>query len=307
MTIDSPLSEDLEEDLRIEIVDDTPEEDRGKKRRPDGVEPDIPDDDEIATYSDKVQKRLKKLKYEFHEERRRKDEVMREHAAAVAFAEKVLNERNALAERLSRGEEALIEQAKRRAAIQLEQAEKQYRNAHEMGDTDALLSSQKDIMRLTAEQQQLDNYRHEPPQRIEPQQAQALRQNEPDEKAKSWLKSNPWFGNDEEMSGYAYGVHERLIKREGITPLSDNYYQRIDAAMRHRFPEYFDDEGGQAVTVPAKGQTQRRVPVVAPATRTVARATRTVQLTPSQIALAKRFKLTPEQYAAQMIKDEMNG
>jgi hypothetical protein len=293
-------------DLKIEIVDDTPEEDRGKKRRPDGVEPDIPDDDEIATYSGNVQKRLKKLKYEFHEERRRKDEALREHAAAVSFAEKVLQERNVLAERLSRGEEALIEQAKRRAAMQLEQAERQYRNAHEMGDTDALLSSQKDIMRLTAEQQQLDNYRHQPPERIEPQRPQQA-QNEPDEKAKTWLKSNPWFGNDEEMSGYAYGVHERLIKREGITPLSDNYYQRIDAAMQHRFPEYFGEEGGMEVSVPTKGQPARRVPVVAPATRSVARSTRTVQLTPSQIALAKRFKLTPEQYAAQMIKDEMNG
>jgi hypothetical protein len=306
MSIDKENSEDMDLDLKIEIVDDTPEEDRGKKRRPDGVEPDIPDDDEIATYSGNVQKRLKKLKYEFHEERRRKDEALREHAAAVSFAEKVLQERNVLAERLSRGEEALIEQAKRRAAMQLEQAERQYRNAHEMGDTDALLSSQKDIMRLTAEQQQLDNYRHQPPERIEPQRPQQA-QNEPDEKAKTWLKSNPWFGNDEEMSGYAYGVHERLIKREGITPLSDNYYQRIDAAMQHRFPEYFDEEGGMEVSVPTKSQPARRVPVVAPATRSVARSTRTVQLTPSQIALAKRFKLTPEQYAAQMIKDEMNG
>ena len=306
MSIDRDNSEDMDLDLRIEVVDDTPEEDRGKKRRPDGVEPDIPDDDEIATYSGNVQKRLKKLKYEFHEERRRKDEAIREHAAAISFAEKVLQERNVLAERLSRGEEALIEQAKRRAAIQLEQAERQYRNAHEMGDTDSLLSSQKDIMRLTAEQQQLDNYRHQPPERIEPQRPQQA-QNEPDEKAKTWLKSNPWFGNDEEMSGYAYGVHERLIKREGITPLSDNYYQRIDAAMQHRFPEYFDDEGGTEVSVPTRGQPARRVPVVAPATRSVARTTRTVQLTPSQIALAKRFKLTPQQYAAEIIKEEMNG
>ena len=306
MSIERDDQEDMDLDLRIEVVDDTPEEDRGKKRRPDGVDPDIPDDDEIATYSGNVQKRLKKLKYEFHEERRRKDEALRERTAAVSFAEKVLQERNVLAERLSRGEEALIEQAKRRAAIQLEQAERQYRNAHEMGDTDALLSSQKDIMLLTAEQQQLDNYRHQPPERIEPQRQQQA-QNEPDEKAKTWLKSNPWFGNDEEMSGYAYGVHERLIKREGITPLSDNYYKRIDAAMQHRFPEYFDDEGGTEVSVPAKGQPARRVPVVAPATRSVARSTRTVQLTPSQIALAKRFKLTPEQYAAEMIKEEMNG
>ena len=306
MSIERDDQEDMDLDLRIEVVDDTPEEDRGKKRRPDGVDPDIPDDDEIATYSGNVQKRLKKLKYEFHEERRRKDEALRERTAAVSFAEKVLQERNVLAERLSRGEEALIEQAKRRAAIQLEQAERQYRNAHEMGDTDALLSSQKDIMLLTAEQQQLDNYRHQPPERIEPQRQQQA-QNEPDEKAKTWLKSNPWFGNDEEMSGYAYGVHERLIKREGITPLSDNYYKRIDAAMQHRFPEYFDDEGGTEVSVPAKSQPNRRVPVVAPATRSVARTTRTVQLTPSQIALAKRFKLTPEQYAAEMIKEEMNG
>jgi hypothetical protein len=129
---------------------------------------------------------------------------------------------------------------------------------------------------------------------------------EPDEKAKTWLRSNPWFGQEEEMSGYAYGVHERLIKREGITPLSDDYYNRIDAAMRHRFPEYFDEEGGQEVDLRPQS-APRRTPVVAPARRVSASAPRKVSLTATQVALAKRLGLTPEQYAASMVKEMMNG
>lgn len=307
MSIDRTVSFDEPEGLEIEIIDDTPEEDRGKKRRPDGVEPVIPEDDEIATYSENVQKRLKKLKYEYHEERRRKEEALREHEAAVNYARSVMEERNALAERLAKGEEALIEQAKRRARSELEQAEREYREAHEVGDADGIIAAQKNMMRLTTEQQQLENYRHQPPPRIEPEKVQGRpASNEPDERAKRWLKANSWFGQDEEMSGYAYGVHEKLIKKEGINPLSDEYYNRIDAAMRRRFPENFDDEAGQEVTLQSQA-SPRRIPVVAPAARVSANMPRKVVLTASQVSLAKRLGLKPEEYAASMVKEMMNG
>lgn len=307
MSIDKMASSEEPEGFEIEIVDDTPEQDRGKKRRPEGVEPEIPEDDEIATYSENVQKRLKKLKYEYHEERRRKEEALREHEAAVTFARNVLEERNALAERLAKGEEALIEQAKRRAQAQLEQAEREYREAHEVGDADGIITAQKNMMRLTTEQQQLESYRHQPPPKLDAERIQPRpAPNEPDERAKNWLKSNPWFGQDEEMSGYAYGVHEKLIKKEGINPLSDEYYNRIDAAMRRRFPENFEDEGGQEIVFQPQS-SPRRIPVVAPAARVSANAPRKVQLTASQVSLAKRLGLKPEEYAASLVKEMMNG
>jgi hypothetical protein len=309
MSIEKAVSPE-DEEFEIEIVDDTPEPDRGKSKRPADAAPDVPEDDEIASYSDNVQKRIKKLKYEYHEERRAKEAALRENQEAVTLARKLIEERNILSERLSRGEQAVIEQAKRRVQAQLEQVERQYRSAYENGDTDVVLAAQKDITRLTMEQQQIEGYRPSVPERIEPERVQMhspqQAPNEPDEKAKTWLKSNPWFGQEEEMSGYAYGVHERLIKREGITPLSDDYYNRIDAAMRHRFPEYFDEEGGQEVDLRPQS-APRKTPVVAPARRVPASAPRKVSLTATQVALAKRLGLTPEQYAASMVKEMMNG
>ena len=309
MSIEKATSPE-DEEFEIEIVDDTPERDRGKSKRPADAAPDVPEDDEIASYSDNVQKRIKKLKYEYHEERRAKEAALRENQEAVTLARKLIEERNHLSERLALGEQAVIEQAKRRVQAQLEQVERQYRNAYENGDTDNVLAAQKDITRLTMEQQQIEGYRPSAPQRMEPERVQMhspqQAQNEPDEKAKTWLRSNPWFGQEEEMSGYAYGVHERLIKREGITPLSDDYYNRIDAAMRHRFPEYFEEEGGQEVDL-RSSNSPRRTPVVAPARRVSASAPRKVSLTATQVALAKRLGLTPEQYAASMVKEMMNG
>jgi hypothetical protein len=308
MSIEKATSPE-DEEFEIEIVDDTPEPDRGKSKRPADAAPDVPEDDEIASYSDNVQKRIKKLKYEYHEERRAKEAALRENQEAVTLARKLIEERNHLSERLALGEQAVIEQAKRRVQAQLEQVERQYRNAYENGDTDNVLAAQKDITRLTMEQQQIEGYRPSAPQRMEPERVQMhspqQAQNEPDEKAKTWLRSNPWFGQEEEMSGYAYGVHERLIKREGITPLSDDYYNRIDAAMRHRFPEYFEEEGGQEVDL--RPSAPRKTPVVAPARRVSASAPRKVSLTATQVALAKRLGLTPEQYAASMVKEMMNG
>ncbi len=310
MTIDKPMTEEVEDDLQIEVVDDTPEQDRGKSKRPEGAEPAVPDDDEIASYSENVQKRIKKLKYEYHEERRRKEAAMREIEEAAKITRRLLEERNAMAERLAVREQALLEQAKVRAQTQIEKAEREYREAYEIGDADRILAAQREIMKLSTEQREIENYRPAPPQRIEPEQVrpQSAAASEPDEKAKAWMKANPWFGQDEEMSGYAYGVHERLIKREGITPLSDEYYERIDAAMRRRFPEHFEVDGGEEVDLQPPAATPRKTPVVAPATRTVAgKPPRKVQLTATQVALAKRLGLTPEQYAASMVKEMMNG
>ena len=123
MSIEKATSPE-DEEFEIEIVDDTPELDRGKSKRPADAAPDVPEDDEIASYSDNVQKRIKKLKYEYHEERRAKEAALRENQEAVTLARKLIEERNHLSERLAMGEKAVIEQAKRRVQAQLEQVER---------------------------------------------------------------------------------------------------------------------------------------------------------------------------------------
>jgi hypothetical protein len=124
----------------------------------------------------------------------------------------------------------------------------------------------------------------------------------PDDKALKWQESNEWFGKDEEMTSLALGLHEKLV-RSGISPTSDEYYRRIDTTMQKRFPEYFGD-----ATLDEETPAQRTKPstVVAPATRST--APKKVRLTKTQVALAKKFGLTPEQYARETLKlENANG
>jgi hypothetical protein len=123
---------------------------------------------------------------------------------------------------------------------------------------------------------------------------------EPDAKTKAWAAQNEWFGNDSEMTGYAFGVHESLVK-QGINPQSqaDEYYNRIDDSMRQRFPDKFGGQQVEAAPVRQAGS------VVAPAGRS-AKKPRRVQLTSTQVALAKRLGLSAEQYAAQLLKEASN-
>jgi uncharacterized protein (DUF2344 family) len=132
--IETEIDFDLSDDIEIEIIDDTPEQDRDKQRRPDGVEPSIPDDDEIASYSESVQKRIKKLRYDFHEERRSKEEAKRMSDEAINAAKKLHEDNMMLRRTIEEGEGILINQAKQRLAMQLQQVKSEYTNAYELGD-----------------------------------------------------------------------------------------------------------------------------------------------------------------------------
>lgn len=284
----------------IEVVDDTPEEDRGKPRRPEGAKPQVPEDDELESYSEGVQKRIKQLRYEFHEERRNKEEAARLREEALRFAEQMKQENDRLRMTLEEGEGVLINQAKGRLTAELDRAKAQYRAAYESGDPDALLEAQEKLGKLQYEQAKLDGYKPAPRQPAPVPNYQPVQQQpqvpKPDERAQKWAERNTWFQRDSEMTGYAYGLHEKLI-REGIDPSSQKYYDEIDRAVRRVFPDRFDD--GQI----EEGAPQRQAgPVVAPATRS-GKKPRKVQLTSTQVALAKRLGLTKEQYAAQLLKE----
>ena len=304
--IESAEAETETEDdgFEIEVVDDTPEEDKGKPRRAEGVEPKIPNDEEIENYNENVQKRIKQLRYEFHEERRAKEEAARLQDEALRYAEQIKQENDRLKKTINDGEAVLVNQAKGRVDAQLEKAEAAYKSAYETGDADALIEAQKTIAKLSVEKDKYESYRPKPSPKAQPEpqyQQQTMQPSKPSQMGVDWAKDNPWFGPhsseyDPEMTGYAFGVHEKLIK-SGIAPDTEEYYNQIDDAVRRVFPDRFDDEPFEE---PAPQRQAGNV--VAPAARS-GKKPRKVQLTSTQVSLAKRLGLTNEQYAAQLMKE----
>ena len=292
-------------DVVVEIVDDTPEGDRNRARRPDTAEPDVPDDDEIKQYSKDVQKRLNKLKWEFHEERRRKEEALRMTEEAARFAKTLYEQNQRLQGTLRGGEKVLVDQAKGRVEAELAQAKADYKSAYEAGDTEALIKAQEKISELKIQADRVANYQptqfEEPPVfRPPPQQAPTP---QPDPLFNEWRSKNDrWFGKDDEMTSFALGVHKKLVE-SGVDPRSREYYTKIDTRMREVFPNSFSAERASGSPARPRGAGN----VVAPAVRTTSsyggNTPRSVQISASQAQLARRLGLTPEQYAAQLLKE----
>ncbi len=303
--VDGEEADTEEPDFEIEVEDDVPEDE--KPRLPEDHKADVPDDAEIEKYSESVQKRIKKLKFEYHEAERQRQAAFREREAAVEFAKQQQAEVAKLRESLTQGQTATVAQAKARLETELEAAKRDYKNAYEAGDPDALLDAQQRMIRTSNDLSRVEAWRPQPAQApqetqqptYQPQ-AQQPERPQLNEQQRAWMEANPWFGSDTEMTGAAYGLHERVIQ-SGVAPDSEKYYAEIDAGMRRRFPEYFESDV-EETTAPAP----KRAPVVAPATRN-AKKRSTIKLSSSQVALAKRLGLTKEQYAAQLLKDANNG
>lgn len=290
---------DDDDGFEIEVVDDTPEEDKGKPRRAEGSDPKVPDDDEIQSYSEGVQKRIKQLKFEYHEERRAKEEAARLQEEALKYAQQVQQENSRLLKTLEEGEGVLVNQAKGRVSAELDKAKAAYKAAYETGDPDALIEAQERLTMLQNEKIRYENYKPQPRQQQAPQpqyQQPTPQPNRPSDRALQWAQRNDWFEKDSEMTGYAYGLHEKLVK-SGVAPDTEEYYNQIDNAVRRVFPDRFDDVSFEE-TAPQR-QTGN---VVAPAARS-GKKPRKVQLTSTQVSLAKRLGLSNEQYAAQLMKD----
>jgi hypothetical protein len=292
-------------EFEIDIVDDTPEQDRNRSKKEAEKEPEVSEDDEISNYGDNVQKRIKQIKYEYHEERRAKEEAQRVREEAVAYAQKVQEENKKLRKTLEDGESTLVEQAKGRVEAQINTAKAAYKEAYETGDPDKLIEAQEKLTALQNEKFKVDSYKPAKREQETPvPQAQPVQQPkyEVDDRTKQWAAQNEWFGQDEEMTGFAFGVHEKL-KKNGIDPANpqrvEEYYGAVDEAMRKRFPDKFDEVEIEEAPPRQTGN------VVAPANRS-AKKPRRVQLTSTQVSLAKRLGLTPEQYAAQLMKETSN-
>ncbi len=295
------------DDIDLEIEDDIPAADRGKEPLPKDKVEEL-ENDTLEDYSDRVKQRMAQLKKVWHDERRAKESADRERQEAIKFAQQIAEENKKLKTTLSSGEETYIHTLKGALEQQLHSAKRDYREAYDLGDSEKIIEAQQKMndaqFRLSEAQRYTPQYKNT---LQEPEKDVYIQENrpqapKPDNKALAWQDKNDWFGKDEEMTSLALGVHEKLV-RSGIDPTSDEYYRRIDSTMQKRFPEYYGD-----ATLDEDQPAQRTKPsnVVAPATRST--APKKVRLTKTQVALAKRFGLTPEQYARETLKlENANG
>jgi len=292
----------VDAEIEVEVEDDTPTSDRGREPLPKEITDNL-DNEEVEDYSAKVKQRIDQMKKAWHDERRAKETASRERDEAATFTKQLMQERDALRQRLSTGETWALTETKRRAELEVAEAKRAYRDAYEEGDAEKIADAQAQLSSATADQQRVQQI--QPQFTLQPEQKPVYNQPqaetpasapEPDTRAKEWGDENEWFGADDEMTSFALGVHQKLVK-EGVPPSTNHYYERIDARMREVFPGKFED-------APKKGKRQPST-VVAPAGRTP--KGKKVVLTKSQVSIAKRLGVSPEDYAKEVIKQQMGA
>ena len=292
-------ADEKEFEVEIEVVDDTPAQDRGRLALDRPVED--PTDEEINSYSDKVKGRIKELTHARHDERRAKESTIREKQELENLAQQLLDENRQLKEYANTGAKQYAETVKHAVSSDLETARRNFKAAQEAFDTDAIIAANEALTDAKLRMISAENFKPAPLQtasdtvQIRKSEPVAV---EPDDKTLRWQAKNQWFGaaGNEELTSFSLGLHQKLVN-SGVDPRSDEYFERIDARMRSTFPESF---GGR------EARSTRPSSVVASATRSS--GPKKVQLTTTQIALAKKFGLTPQQYAVQVAKlENQNG
>lgn len=302
-----PKNEDEAPEIEIEIEDDTPAEDRNRKPMPKEIVEKL-EKDELETYDEEVKSKILQMRKVYHDERREKEAALREQQEAVALARRLMDENKKIRGVLQAGEKEYVQSIQTTASMQLEMAKKAYREAYEAGDVDKQMDAQQAMQEANMRLMQAKNFKMPALQEQQidvqtaPEQYQPVERNEvpePDPTAKAWQKRNPWFGTNKGMSAFALGVHEEL-RDNGVQVGSAEYYSELDKTMRKRFPEVFGEPvGNQSRT---EVQEKRTPSVVAPAMRST--ASNKVKLKTSQLNLAKKLGLTPEQYAIEVKKLE---
>jgi hypothetical protein len=293
------------DDFEIEIEDDTPPEDRNKEPLPKEVVAQL-EQDELDQYEGTTKEKFKQLKKVWHDERREKDAANRERQEALDLAKKALEENKTLKARLSSGEQMLVTSFKESVQNEMDLAKREYREAYEAGDTDRIIDAQEKLTAAKIRADRIANYRPPAEEPLQEQetvvQSRQQEQVKADPKAAAWQERNGWFGQDEEMTSLALGLHEKL-KRTGVPIGSDKYYDEIDKTIRRRFPEAFIAEDSEEIQVEEPQKVNKpKSTVVAPATRST--SPKKIRLSNTQVALAKKLGLTPEQYARELTKLE---
>ena len=251
--------------------------------------------EEIEDYSEGVKKRINKLTYKVRESERREQ-------AAIEYAQSVQEELNKTKNKLSKTDQNLYDEYSTRVTSELNSVQERYKKAYESGDTDALLEAQKELAKLAVEEESLKRVKPQvetqvevtpDEQQVAPKWTQPAQQQQqapqPDPKAKAWADKNEWFGDDLAMTTAAFAFHRQLTEGEGYDPTSDEYYKEVDKRLAEAFPHKLGNtqkEVKETVAGSSKGVGTTR-----------ARSRRTIKLTPSQVAIAKRLGVPLEEYA----------
>lgn len=295
--------------IEIEIVDDRPEEDqKNSQPLPEAIVKEI-DEDDLEKYNQEAKQRLLQMKKLINDERRAKEQALREQQEAIRVAQSLVEETKKLKTRLTEGEKVYVSNAKEGAEKQLELARREFKEAYDSGDSEKTLAAQEKLTQAQFKLQQIETYQPQYDEKAlqtdenavkipeQSQQPQRL-----DSKTQAWLDKNSWYGVDDDMSFLAMGIHRKL-ERNGVPTGSDEYWNAIDTEMRKRFPEKFAGETASETKDSVKTKPST---VVAPATRST--SPKKIRLTQTQLALAKKFKLSPEQYALELTKlESQNG
>ena len=276
-----------EEKVEVEQVEEKPVETKTEETKDEKA-------DELKTYSEGVQKRIAKLTRKMREAERQKEE-------ALAFAQSVKQERDSLQSRFVKADKSYVSEFETRVKSNMEAARSALRTAIEAGDVDAQVKAQEQMATLNADAVRLASLKSQ--QEIEPKvekqvnvsPSQAEQPVRTDPKAEAWAARNSWFGNDTAMTYTAFDMHKTLVEKEGYDPQSDEYYEEIDKRLRVEFPQKFDKVADTTTERAKPAQT------VASARRPANTGRRkTVKLTPSQVAIAKRLGVPLEEYAKQL-------
>lgn len=296
-----------DDEVEVKIVDDTPQEDQfATPPLDEDTQQELEKADESEEYTKNVKVKFKQYKKAWHDERRAKEAALREQQEALTVAERILDENKRLKSMIQTGEKELISTYQSSAEMELDKAERNYKEAYDSGDSEQLLKAQKELVRAEMKLDKAKNFK--PTVQVNENSVQTTQTNQPatqqmDPKVANWVSKNPWFvdRNKLAMRKYAEGVHEELAERYGRGYIgTDEYYGSIDKEVRRRFPEEF----AAATNNEEEEKPQRTKPstVVAPAKRST--APKQVVLSKTQVALAKKLKLTNEQYAREMMKLE---
>ena len=255
-------------------------------------------EDELSDYSKSVQQRISKITHKYREE-----ESARK--SAVAYAEDVKKQNEELRKRLEQLDNSYVGEFGTRIESQIDAAKRAYQAAYDEGDAEQMFEAQKNLSKLALDQAQLEQARRrreveqearEQVVQAPVQQPQAAQPAAPDPKAEAWASKNEWFGSDQTMTYAAFGIHRQLIEDEGFDPASDEYYTELDSRVRKEFPHKFKEatRGDAGPRVASAESSASKAPSQ--------KGRRTVKLTPSQIAIAKRLNVPLEEYA-KYVKD----
>lgn len=297
----APKAKDDDDDVDIEVVDDTPKKDRGRKP---STPPEDLTDEELENYSEKVKKRLQHFSKGYHDQRRAAEQAAREKAELEALTARLVEENKKLKGTVGQNQQAMLEQAKKTAERELAEAKAKFKAAYDAGESDAVVAAQEELTNAKLKADRINNIKLPTLQEEETDVQTQTSAPAVDERAAKWQQDNSWFGQDDEMTSFALGLHQKLVK-QGINPRSDEYYEKINSRMRQVFPDAFDDADEGDTTEETK--PRRKTNVVAPATRST--APKKIVLTQTQVALAKRLGVPLTEYAKQVAMEmrKQNG